>query len=243
MLPENVENRPRQAVRESILVIEDDQDIQDLVRYNLTREGYRVKSVLTGEDGLNRIRHETPDLIVLDIMLPGIDGLEVCKFLKENRETRHIPIIIVTARGEDADVVAGLELGADDFVAKPFSPRVLVARIRSLLRRAKSQRGSEQAPLTVGRLQIFPGRHEVRIDSREISLSITEFGILALLARSPGWVFSRSQIVNEVRGQDTIVTDRSVDVHIAGLRKKLGPYSDYIQTVRGVGYRLKSLEV
>jgi two-component system phosphate regulon response regulator PhoB len=223
----------------TILVIEDEEDILELVRYNLAKEGYEVICATTGEEGLGVARSKLPTLVVLDLMLPGVDGLEVCRLLKADAKARHIPIVILTARSEEADIVAGLELGADDYVTKPFSPRVLVARVRAALRRMRKEPVSETATVKIHDLIIHPGRHEVLVEGEPVELTYTEFGILHFLARHPGWVFTRSQIVDAVRGDDYPVTDRSVDVQIVGLRKKLGPHGRYIETVRGVGYRLK----
>ena len=225
--------------KEAVLIIEDDQDIQELISYNLSKEGYRVMASETGEDGLSRARSEIPGLILLDLMLPGIDGLEVCRQLKTDQSTRNIPIIMLTAKGEESDIVTGLELGADDYVTKPFSPKVLVARIRAVVRRKAVDSDDDSARLAIHDLAIDPGRHEVLVDGAPIQLTHTEFQILHLLARRPGWVYTRYQIVNQVRGDDAIVTDRSVDVQIVGLRKKLGEAGRYIETVRGVGYRFK----
>ncbi|RKX28847.1 MAG: DNA-binding response regulator [Candidatus Zixiibacteriota bacterium] len=222
-----------------ILVIEDEEDILEVITYNLTKEGYRVVGVISGEDGLKAAQNAPPNLIVLDLMLPGIDGLEVCKILKHDDRTAHIPIVMLTAKGEETDIVTGLELGADDYITKPFSPRVLIARVRALLRRAVVESVSETDTIRVHDLVITPGRHEVSVGSKPVTLTFTEFKILHTLARKPGWVFTRYQIVNAVRGEDTIVTDRSVDVQIVGLRKKLGPAGKYIETVRGVGYRFR----
>ncbi len=223
--------------KESILVVDDEENIIELVTYNLTRYGYRMMSATTGEEALVLARSRQPDLIVLDLMLPGIDGLEVCKQLKSSADTRAIPIVVLTAKGEDPDIITGLELGADDYVVKPFSPKVLVARVRAALRRRSEPAGTEETPLTIGPLTIHSGRHEVHVDGKPLALTFTEFGILSLLAKRPGWVFSRYQIVDAIRGSDTVVTDRSVDVHIASLRKKLDAHAHLIETVRGVGYR------
>jgi two-component system phosphate regulon response regulator PhoB len=222
-----------------ILVVEDEQDILELLRYNLSKEGYEVTCTATGEDGLRAARSKLPDLLVLDLMLPGLDGLEVCRLLKTDPKTRHIPIVILTARTDEVDIVAGLEIGADDYVTKPFSPRVLVARVRAVLRRRSAEPVPETAILKIHDFVIHPGRHEVLVHDKPVELTYTEFRILHFLARHPGWVFTRSQIVDAVRGDDYPVTDRSVDVQIVGLRKKLGPYGSYIETVRGVGYRLR----
>lgn len=221
-----------------ILVVDDEADIRELVRLNLTREGYEVLDCESGEQALNVSRSKGPDLVVLDLMLPGIDGLEVCKQLKADPKTARVPIVILTAKGEEADVVAGLEVGADDYVAKPFSGKVLVARVRRLLRKA-AQPADEQGTIEVYDLTIDPSRHEVWAKDRKVDLTRTEFNILRTLARRPGLVLSRYQIVDLVHGDDYPVTDRAIDVQIVSLRKKLGPCGKYIETVRGVGYRFK----
>jgi two-component system phosphate regulon response regulator PhoB len=226
-------------VKEKILLVEDEEDILELVTYNLTREGYRVTGVTSGERALNSLKEHTFDLVVLDLMLPGVDGLEVCKSIKANVETQDLPVIILTARSQEADVVTGLELGADDYVTKPFSPRVLVARVRAVLRRLYTTQDGEPATLDFGDLQILPGFHEVRVRNKPVVLTLTEFRILHFLAKRPGWVFSRYQIIDAVQGEEHIVTDRSVDVQIVGLRRKLGSAGKHIETVRGVGYRFK----
>ncbi|MEJ2671957.1 MAG: response regulator transcription factor [Deltaproteobacteria bacterium] len=225
--------------KEHILVVEDEEDILELVRYNLMKEGYRVTAVLSGEEGLEAARSQPPDLIVLDLMLPGIDGLTVCRELKMDAKTREQPIIILTAKGEEADVVAGLELGADDYVTKPFSPRVLLARLRAVLRRQRTEPPPESEALELHELTIHSGRHQVLVQGRPVDLTSTEFRLLFFLARRPGWVFTRSQIVQGVQGDDYSVSERAVDVQIVGLRRKLGPAGEYIETVRGVGYRFK----
>ncbi|MBI5831997.1 MAG: response regulator transcription factor [Armatimonadetes bacterium] len=225
--------------RETILVVEDEEDLLELARYNLVREGYQVIAVGTGEEALEAARTRQPDVVLLDLMLPGINGLDVCRLLKNDARTRHTPVIMVTARGEDADVVLGLELGADDYVIKPFSPRVLVARVRVALRRADNEVEEDGAVLRRGGLVIDPGRHEVTVDGAEVELTHTQFLILQLLARRPGWVFGRQQILETARGDDYLATERSVDVHIVALRRKLGDEGDRIETVRGVGYRFR----
>lgn len=227
-----------------ILVVDDEEDIRELVRYNLTREGYLVECAGSGEDALEMARNHLPDLIVLDLMLPGIDGLTVARRLKNNPKTDAISIIMLTAKGEETDIVIGLELGADDYITKPFSPKVLIARIRAVLRiKEVSSRESKpedtEGMIRIHELTIHPGRHEVLVNGRTVELTYTEFQVLYYLARRPGWVSTRTQIVDAVRGEGYAVTDRSVDVQIVGLRKKLGLCADYIQTVRGVGYRFK----
>ncbi|MFP4014322.1 MAG: response regulator transcription factor [Chitinispirillaceae bacterium] len=223
--------------KESILIIEDDEDIQVLLQHNLSKEGFKITSAETGEDGLNKVRRETFDCVILDLMLPGMDGLEVCRFLKKNSKTQDIPVIMVTAKGEEADVVSGLELGADDYIIKPFSPKVLVARVRNSLRRSSKSSYSNDLILTVDDLEIHPGRHEVLYKGGRLELTHMEFQVLHLLASSPGWVFTRNQIIDTVRDDNYPVTDRSVDVVIVGLRRKLGEAGKQIETVRGVGYR------
>jgi two-component system phosphate regulon response regulator PhoB len=226
-------------LKKHILVVEDEEDILELVRYNLSRDGYQVLCTTSGEDALKIIKSEALDLIVLDLMLPEIDGLEVAKILKNDSKTQDIPIIMLTAKGEEADIVTGLELGADDYITKPFSPRILTARIRAVLRRKKITPPDETSIIQHNGLIIHPGRRDVRINGKPVELTYTEFQVLYYLAKRPGWVFTRYQIVEAVRGDDYPVTDRSVDVQIVGLRKKLGPYGKYIETVRGVGYRFR----
>lgn len=225
--------------KERILVVEDEEDILELVRFNLSREGYHVMGAASGEEAWKLASSELPDLIVLDLMLPGIDGLEFTKIIKNDPKTKDIPIIMLTAKGEESDIITGLELGADDYITKPFSPRILVARARAVLRRKIKEPAEESSVLKIHDLVIHPGRHEVHVGGEPVELTFTEFGILSYLARRPGWVFTRSQIVDAVRGDDYFVTDRAVDVQIVGLRKKLGSAGKYIETVRGVGYRFK----
>jgi two-component system phosphate regulon response regulator PhoB len=224
---------------ESILAVEDDEDILELLRYNLAKEGYRVTAVTTGEEGLRLARSTTPDLVLLDLMLPGVDGLEVCRSLKMDAKTRLAPIIMLTAKGEEADIVSGLELGAEDYITKPFSTRVLLARVRAVLRRRRTALPAEDALLKIHDLVIDPGRHEVLVQGQPVELTATEFRLLHLLARRPGWVLTRAHIVEGIHGDDYPVTDRAVDVKIVALRKKLGPAAQYVETVRGVGYRFK----
>jgi two-component system alkaline phosphatase synthesis response regulator PhoP len=225
--------------RTRILVVDDESDILELVHYNLSKAQYDVVSVASGEEALAQVRTTPPDLIVLDLMLPGVDGLEVCKALKRDTRTAAIPIVILTARGEEADIVAGLELGADDYLTKPFSPRVLLARIRAVLRRLHTEPVAEDAVITHHGLVLHPGRHEVLVEGQPVPLTLTEFRVLHLLARHPGWVFTRNQIIAAAQGVDISVTERSVDVHIVSLRRKLGTIGEAIETIRGVGYRLQ----
>ena len=232
---------PEPAGGQSVLVVDDEEDLLELVRYNLTREGYRVTGVGTGEDALKAARKQPPDLIVLDLMLPAVDGLEVCRRLKSDPKTRDIPIIMLTAKSEESDMVAGLERGADDYISKPFSPRVLSARVKALLRRRENHVRTElETTIDVHELSIHPGRHEVTLAGRPVDLTYTEFALLQFLAKRPGWAYTRTQIVDAVKGEDYPVTERSVDVQVAGLRKKLGDFGSYIETVRGVGYRFRA---
>jgi two-component system phosphate regulon response regulator PhoB len=224
---------------ERILVVDDEEDLLELIRFNLSKEGYRVTTVATGEAAINEARNTLPDLIVLDLLLPKVDGLNVCKTLKADGRTSHIPIVMLTAKSEEADVVTGLELGADDYITKPFSPRVLVARLRSVLRRRSQQEIDDPGTIHLHEIVIHPGRHEVLVNGESVDLTFTEFRLLNFLAKKPGWAFSRAQIVDAVKGEDYPVTERSVDVQIVGLRKKLGSQGSYIETVRGVGYRFK----
>jgi len=225
--------------REKVLVVEDEEAILELITFNLTKEGYQVRGVATGEEALMATRDWLPDVVLLDLMLPGVDGLEVCRVLKADPAISHVAIVMVTAKSEEADVVTGLELGADDYVTKPFSPRVLIARVRAVLRRRSVAVPDETTPLKVHDLVIHPGRHEVLVKGKPADLTHTEFSLLHLLARRPGWVFTRNQIIDRLRGSDYPVTDRSVDVQVVGLRKKLGRAAECIETVRGVGYRFK----
>ncbi|SDZ82373.1 two component transcriptional regulator, winged helix family [Desulfuromusa kysingii] len=226
--------------KNSILVVEDEEDILALLHFNLIKAGYNADCASHGEEALAAIAAKKPDLILLDLMLPGIDGLDICRRLRSHEDTNGIPIIMLTARGEESDIVRGLELGADDYVTKPFSIKVLLARIQTVLRRKTLlQQEADQTELVRGELRIHSGRSLAQVEGKTIDLTFTEFKVLEALASRPGWVFTRYQIVNAVRGEDYAVTDRAVDVQIAGLRKKLGSCSYYIETVRGVGYRFR----
>ncbi len=223
-----------------ILVVDDEQDILELVGYNLIREGYRVSFAETGEAAIKAVESEPPDLLVLDLMLPGLSGLEVAKVLKSNPKSETLPIIMLTARGDEADVVTGLDMGADDYVTKPFSPKVLLARIKAVLRRkGGEERDGEDDEIRMGDLLVHPGRHQVSVSGETVVLTFSEFQLLLLLCRRPGWVFTRNQIVDAIHGENYAVTDRSVDVLVVGLRKKLGSCGAMIETVRGIGYRFK----
>lgn len=223
--------------QKQILIVEDEEDIQELLKYNLGKEDYQVHCVGSGEAGLQEARKMLPDLLILDLMLPEMNGLEVCRQLKNDSKTHPIPIIMLTAKGEESDIVLGLEMGADDYVTKPFSIQVFLSRVRAVLRRKQETESTESGILNFPDLQIHLGKHEVRVKEELVKLTYTEFMILEFLSRRPGWVFTRGQIVDAVRGDGYAITDRAVDFQIVGLRKKLGTASEHIETVRGVGYR------
>jgi two-component system, OmpR family, alkaline phosphatase synthesis response regulator PhoP len=225
--------------KEIILVVDDEEDILELVRFTLSREGFTILCAASGEAAWDLLKTERVNLLVLDLMLPGMDGLELARRLKSEPRTQAVPIVMLSAKGEEADIVTGLELGADDYVTKPFSPRVLTARVRAVLRRQSQPESAEDEVLEIEDLVIDSGRRSVTAGGSPVNLTYTEFQVLSFLARRPGWVFTRTQIVDAVRGDDYPVTDRSVDVQIVGLRKKLGDSGHYIETVRGVGYRFK----
>jgi two-component system alkaline phosphatase synthesis response regulator PhoP len=223
---------------ERILIVDDEEDVLELVQYNLDRSGFRTETASSGEEALSKARKSSPDLIILDLMLPGIDGLEVCKKLKSEVKTEHIPIVMLTAKGDESDIVTGLELGAEDYVTKPFSPKILIARVRRILHRAVS-RDLEKPIIRKRDLTIDPGRREVLVRGKPVDLTFTEFNILYALVKRPGLVFTRYQIIDAVHGDNYLVTDRAIDVQIVSLRKKLASCGNYIETVRGVGYRFK----
>ena len=225
--------------RQSVLVVEDEEDIMEVIRFNLEKEGYEVHQALSGEKALQVIENNLPSLVLLDLMLPGINGLDLCRIFKQNDRTKAIPVIMLTAKSEDADIVAGLEMGAEDYITKPFSPRVLVARVRTIFRRRESGVKDDSSVIQVEGMQIHPGRHEVTMGENVVDLTPSEFRILHYLARRPGWVYSRDQIIDAIRGQGYVVTDRAIDVQVVGLRKKLGDYGKLIETVRGIGYRFR----
>lgn len=221
-----------------ILVVDDDPDILTLLGYNLEKEGFRVSLCETGDEALKRVQTEKPDLLVLDIMLPGTDGREICRILKGNPESRHLPVLMLTAKGEETDIVVGLELGADDYLTKPFSPKVLVAHVKALLRRAEA--GAPPAGgIRLGPFSIDAEKREVLVGAQPLALTATEFNLLQCMARRAGRVFSRDELLNQAWSGDTVVVDRTVDVHIVSLRKKLGKYAGAIETVRGIGYRFR----
>jgi two-component system phosphate regulon response regulator PhoB len=222
----------------TILVVDDEVDIQQLVKLSLEREGFEVLCAGTGEEAFDLAKSKLPELIVLDLMLPGMDGLDVCKLIKHDSRTATIPIVMLSAKTQETDIVTGLELGADDYVTKPFSPKVLMARIRRILNR-KIEKHLDRSAISIHALTIDPARCEAYLKDQRLSLTLSEFNILYTLARRPGIVFTRYQIVDSLHGSDYIVSDRAVDVQIAYLRKKLGPCKHYIETIRGVGYRFR----
>ena len=226
----------------TILIIEDEKDIIELLKFNLSKDGFNVKSAESGETGLRLARTELPNLILLDLMLPGINGLDICKLLKADQKTGHIPIVMLTAKDDDIDVVTGLEVGADDYITKPFSPKVLIARISTVLRRQKSSTDEHKKLIHAGEIVIDPGKYTVTVENKILQLTATEFQLIYTLANRPGWVYSRSQLVDKIRGEDHIISERAVDVQIANLRKKLGSHGDYIETVRSAGYKFKEFE-
>ncbi len=226
----------------TVLIVDDEEDLRELLKYNLSKEGYETLTAASGEECLEIVKEEKVDLILLDLMMPRIGGLETCRILRSQDETSSIPIIMVTAKGEESDIVIGLELGADDYITKPFSNRVLTARIHSVLRRAQAEKSGtekEETQLKRGPITIDSQKREVKIDDQPLKLTFSEFEILFLLAKNPGWVKSRNQIIKHVHGEDYPVTDRAIDVQIVGLRKKLGDAGKYIETIRGIGYRFR----
>ena len=223
----------------NILVIEDDKDIRDLIAFNLKNKGFHSTEAKNGEKGVEKIREKTPDLILLDLMLPGIQGVDVCRIIKSDKNTKNIPIIMVSALGQEEDIITGLETGADDYITKPFSIKILLARIEAVLRRRLDQvEYDDEKALNISGIIIEPRRREVKLGGKIVDgLTFSEFQILFLLCSHPGWVFTRYQIIDKIRGNNYPVTDRSVDFQIVGLRKKLGDAGKLIKTVRGVGYR------
>ena len=226
--------------KNQILIIEDEKDIGELLEYNLQKEGFDTILTNNGESGLRAARKEKPNLLILDLMLPGIDGLEVCRLIKTDNDIKNISIVMLTALGQEEDIVKGLESGADDYITKPFSFKVLVARIKSVLRRGQVEDLNSEQDLNIMGVKITSRSREVSINDSIIELTLTEFQILYLLASHPGWVFTRYQIINKIREDNYPVTDRSIDFQIVGLRKKMGELGSLIQTIRGVGYRFKS---
>ncbi len=223
----------------TILVVEDEADLAGLLRYNLEREGYGCICVEDGKAALAEVRRSAPDLVILDRMLPGLSGDEVLAELKREAASARIPVIMVTAKAEESDALVGFALGADDYVTKPFSMKLLLARVAAIFRRAESL-GPEPEALAIGPIRLDSGRHEVLVDGRPVNLTATEFRILRALMAANGRVLSRSQLIDQVLGVGTAVTDRTIDVHITSLRKKLGQAATWVQTVRGVGYTYRA---
>ncbi len=223
----------------SALIVEDENEIADLVKFHLERDGMQVSVARNGRKAIEMVQGAGYDLIVLDLMLPDLDGLEICRRLKGQDKTKEIPVVMLTARGEESDIVAGLEMGADDYVTKPFSPRVLMARLRNALRKTGVNEPTERIGLVNGRLLIDRERHVVTVDGQAIELTVTEFGILHFLALRPGFVRTRDQIISAVHGRNTVLSSRTVDVHVTAVRRKLGALGECVQTVRGVGYRFR----
>jgi two-component system phosphate regulon response regulator PhoB len=231
------------AYKAAILIIEDDSEIQELLSFSMAREGWKLVQVKTGEEGLDYLKKNQVNCILLDIMLPDMDGLKILKKLKEIEQCRNVPVIMTTARGEESDVITGLELGADDYVIKPYSPKVLIARIRTSLRRQEENNSGVKARVwQQGKLRLDAERHAVFYDDKPLDLYATEFALLQHFLSHPDIVFTRAQIIAAIKGEDYPVTDRSVDVQILGLSKRLGEAGEMIETVRGVGYRLKTTE-
>jgi len=232
-------------VKKKILVIEDDRDISELISYNLGREGYDIACLYDGSQAVDFVNKRKPDLILLDLMLPEVDGIEICRTLKSDAVTKHIPIIMLTAKSEEADVVVGLQMGADDYIPKPFSPKVLIARIKAITRRTTDLQLTNAAQdnlRSFGDFKLDLLKHKITYKGREVKLTSIEFDIVEFLSRSPGRVWSREQILDNVWKEGKFIIDRAVDVHVRGLRKKLGAAKDFIETVRGVGYRFKEIE-
>ncbi len=221
----------------NILIIEDESDVADLLTLNLRKAGFRISTAADGASGLQKARDDRPDFIVLDLMLPKMLGLEVCRILKSDTATRHIPILMLTAKAEEIDRIVGLEFGADDYVTKPFSPREVVLRIKAILRRAEG--GAEDECLSAGSIVIDPARHEVSVHGKRVNLTSLEFKLLRTLMQRRGRVQARDRLLNDVWGYESVIDTRTVDTHVRRLRKKLGKAADAIESVRGFGYRLR----
>ena len=219
-----------------ILVVDDEPDLLELVRINLRQAGYEVETAETGRDALEQLRRSPPDLVVLDLMLPDVSGTEICRRMRGDPELAELPILMLTAKADEVDRVVGLELGADDYVTKPFSPRELTLRVRAVLRRRKPTAPPSES-LAHGTLRLDPGRHRCFVGPSEVELTAKEFDLLRTLMARPGRVLTRDQLLDEVWGTDIAVTTRTIDTHLKRLREKLGAASDLIETVRGVGYR------
>jgi len=228
--------------KRKIIIIEDEPDILEVLSYNLRREGYEILTANDGTQGLALVKREKPDLVLLDLMLPGMDGIELCTSIKKNPDTQNTLLIMVTAKGEESDIVLGLGVGADDYISKPFSPKELVARVKAVLRRGVLlDNQAQQEVITLGELSIDAVKYRVVYAGREIKLTATEFRILQYLASHPGRVFTREQLLNHALGDDVVVVDRNIDVHVRGIRKKLEVEPPLIETIRGIGYRMADI--
>jgi len=226
-----------------ILIVDDEQDLRDLLQFNLKKEGYQILPAVDGEQALELAESYQPDLIILDIMMPGKNGLEVIGELRKNEETQDIPVIFLTAKDSEIDEIVGLELGADDYIIKPISIRKLVARIKTALRKSASRSQDEDERIKFGDLLIDPASHQLKISGKSVSLTKKEFAVLTYLAKRPGRVVTRDILLDQVWGEDVVIIDRTVDVHIRKIREKLGPkYMNVIETIKGVGYRFKTDE-
>jgi two-component system phosphate regulon response regulator PhoB len=235
-------------MKQHVLIVEDEPEIAKLIRFHVDREGLESRIVASGRTALEIVDREPPDLVLLDLMLPDLDGLEVCRRLKRSDRTRSVPVVIVSAKGEEADIVTGIELGADDYVTKPFSPAILIARVKNVLRRAGGGPGATpesgtRIELAGGTIVIDDDRHAVSAFGKPVELTVTEYGILRFLAQRPGFVRTRDQIISAVHGQNTILSSRTVDVHVTALRRKLGAAGKVVETVRGIGYRMTEHEL
>ena len=225
-----------------VLVVEDENDIAELIKLHLSQQGAEVSICNRGDLAIEAVKQQQPDFILLDLMLPGIHGITICRYLKDNKEFQHIPLIILSALGTEEDIVRGLEIGADDYIAKPFSAKILIARMRAVLKRYQDREGSQQSEIIEhAKIKLDLSKHKVWVEGEEVNLTATEFAILALLASKIGFVFTRSQIVNSIRGTNHAITDRAVDFQMVGLRKKLSTQGKLVETVRGVGYRLSDI--
>ena len=232
-------SKPMDPSKIKILIAEDEEDIRELIHFNLFKEKFTVETASNGAEALLKAKEIRPDIMLLDIMMPEVDGLEVCRMIRADQNFDNTGIVMLTAKGDEDDIVKGLELGADDYIIKPFSPKVVIARVKAVLRRRVAEQTNTEEVIEIYGIKIDSTKRRVFIDEIEVSLTFTEFQILSLLSMKSGWVFTRSQIVDTIRGDNHAVTDRSVDVQIVGLRKKLGSKGDLIETVRGVGYRFK----
>lgn len=221
----------------AIAIVDDEPDIVELIAHHLKKEGFKVKKFYNGSDLLSHLKTASPDLIILDLMLPDIDGLEICRMLKRDEKTAFIPIIMLTAKGTETDKVVGLELGADDYIVKPFSPRELIARVKTVLRRISPK--ERVNIIKMGDLVINPLRFEVRVKGRMVDLTPTEFRILEILTKNTGKIFNRERLLERLWGDEKVVVDRTIDVHIKRLREKLGNTGELIKTVRGIGYKVE----